>query len=116
MWTTWGVISPDRALVQRTLAEMETEFGNNRLALQPGELFSDEATCVGTKLDLKALCSTLTKKRYQMLKGSLRAVSRRKRLSGQLLEIVIGHCTFGGLACRPLLSIFHAVYKFIHKH
>ena len=49
---------------------METELGNSRLVLHPGELFSDEATCVGTKLDLKALCSTLTKKRFQMLKGS----------------------------------------------
>ena len=35
----------------------------------------------------------------------------RKRISGRLLEVIIGQATFAGLMCRPILSVFpHGLY------
>ena len=98
------------------LATMDKTFGDRSLQLHPGEQHSDTAKHVGAQLDLVNLCSTLTPKRYRLVKGCLRALVRRQRVSGRILEVIVGHCTFCGLACRPLFSIFSSVYKFTHRH
>ena len=111
-----GVVSQNGSVIPGILEEMDKEFEVRQLLLHPSSVHTDEAKHLGTKMDLRRLCSTLTRSRYEKLKGGLRAVLRRQRISGRLLEVVIGHCTFAGLACRPLLSIFHACYKFINRH
>ena len=102
----WGVISQNHDVIPEVMEEMRAEFTERRLDLHPFSIYTDEAKHLGARLDLKQMCSTLTRERYQRIKGSLKAVLTRKRMSGKLLEVLIGHCTFAGLACRPLLLIF----------
>ena len=40
----------------------------------------------------------------------------RKRVTGQMLEVVIGHATFCALNNRMLLAVFHNSYKYIRAH
>lgn len=44
------------------------------------------------------------------------AVLHRKRISGRILEVVLGHITFCCLCNRQLLCIFAAIYKFIRRN
>ena len=111
-----GVISQNGPVTLGILEEMDKEFGERQLLLHPSSAHTEEGKHLGTKMDLRHLCSILTRSRYEKLKGGLQAVMRRRRLSGRVPEVVIGHRTFAGLACRPLLSIFHACYKFINRH
>ena len=71
---------------------------------------------LGFFLDGVNLRSSLTLKRLRRVRRGLRAACRRKRLTGQALEILVGHATFCGLSNRPLLSVFHTVYRFIERH
>ena len=43
-----------------------------------------------------------------------RRVLAHKRVSGRILEVVLGHGTLAGLMCRPTLSTFNALYRFIN--
>ena len=44
------------------------------------------------------------------------AVLSRKKVSGRILEVIIGHATFVALTNRGLLSIFNTVYRFIRSN
>ena len=37
-------------------------------------------------------------------------------MTGQVLEIVLGHATFCALTCRSLMSIFNTIYRFIQSN
>ena len=108
-----GILSPDRAIVKDSLGELDEVFSKDNLLLHPGEIHEDRAQALGCELDCRALCSRVTPARLHKVRSAIQAVLSRDRVSGKLLEIVIGHATFCGLACRPLLSIFHSVYRFI---
>ena len=45
-----------------------------------------------------------------------RALLRRRRISGELLRVWIGHVNFHFLLARPLLSCLSACYAFAAKH
>ena len=45
-----------------------------------------------------------------------RALLRRRRVSGEVLRVWIGHCNFHFLLARPLLSCLSACYAFAAKH
>lgn len=108
-----GVISPHQALVKSALGEMKGLFEAKGLVLHPGEIHHENVTALGCELRGDIMATRVTPKRFHKVRQSLRAVLRRKKVSGRLLEVVIGHATFCSLTCRPLLSIFNAVYKFI---
>ena len=112
----WGVISQNHDVIPEVMEEMSAEFTERRLDLHPFSIHTDEARHLGARLDLKQMCSTLTRDRYQRVKCTPKAVLTRKRMSWKLLEVLIGHGTFAGLACRPRLSFFHCVYEFISQH
>lgn len=46
---------------------------------------------------------------HQAIQGLL----QRKKVSGRILEVVVGHATFVALTCRSLLSIFNTTYRYI---
>lgn len=61
------------------------------------------------------MLSRCNPKRLWRVHHAIKALLNRGRCSGKALEVVIGHCTFLGLICRPGLSCFHAVYGFIKR-
>ncbi len=48
--------------------------------------------------------------------GAIRAVLRRRRISGDCLRVLIGHINFHFLLARPLLSTLSACYAFASNH
>ena len=70
---------------------------------------------LGTNLDFSRQATLLTSKRFHHLYESISALLRRKRTTGIVLEVIIGHCTFCALLDRKLLYIRSAVYSFIRR-
>ena len=58
----------------------------------------------------------VNQKRFDMVRGALPEVLRRKKVAGWVIEMLIGHCTFLSLCKRGLLSVWHATYRFIRAH
>eukprot|EP00438_Fugacium_kawagutii_P020949 Skav211840 [mRNA] locus=scaffold305:781368:784860:+ [translate_table: standard] len=59
---------------------------------------------------------TAKAERAWRLWAATRALVRRRRISGDVLRIWLGHVNFHFLLCRPLLSILSACYKFSASH
>ncbi len=62
------------------------------------------------------MASRITPERYHRLRQAIQGVLNRRKVSGRLLEVLIGHATFAGLTNRYTLSIFNVVYRFIRAH
>ena len=77
------------------------------------EVSTFEVEALGTHVDLVQLCAGVTAARRTRVRGALRAGCRRLTMNGRMVEILVGHATFCGLAQRVVLAIFDAVYKFI---
>ena len=72
------------------------------------EVFTDAAPVLGVVLDGRKQNTSLTMKRVWRLRRALRAVLRRGRISGQALEVLIGHATYCAMIERALMSCLHA--------
>ena len=59
---------------------------------------------------------TAKAERAWRLWSATRAILRRRRVSGDVLRVWLGHVNFHFLLCRPLLSILNASYKFAIAH
>ena len=75
-----------------------------------------EQETFGTALDCHRHTTSLTGKRFWRLYKALGALLRRKSLTGQALEIVLGHCTCCALVDRRVLSCFHTAYCFVQSN
>ena len=71
---------------------------------------------LGIELDGEKHRTRITPKRYSRLRKVLRWVLGRRKISGAMLEIIMGHITYSAMCYRPSLSIFSTVYKFIRAH
>ncbi|CAE6957111.1 CACNA1H, partial [Symbiodinium sp. CCMP2456] len=109
-----GVVSPHEAVVRGALEELDLEFTSRGLLLHPGEVNS-EVTALGIELDGSALCARISSKRFHKVRQAIKGLLRRRKVSGRVLEVIVGHATFCSLLCRPLLSVFNAVYKYIQS-
>ena len=111
-----GIVSSNRELVREGLDELSPYFDDQGLILHPGEIQEQDIRALGSHMrgDLKAV--RVTPERYWRLRKSLEALLRRKKISGRILEIVLGHITFCCLCNRQLLCIFSSIYKYIRKH
>eukprot|EP00438_Fugacium_kawagutii_P005650 Skav219567 [mRNA] locus=scaffold886:113683:117079:- [translate_table: standard] len=110
-----GVVSPDKALVQSTLEELAPGFEKRGLVLHPGEVQHEEIKALGVYMRGDLMASRVSPQRHAKLKQAIGGVLRRKKVSGRILEIVLGHITFCCLCNRQLLSIFSAIYKYIQR-
>ncbi len=71
---------------------------------------------IGFELDgIRKICRSSKDKRWRLRLGT-QAFLRRTLVSGQQLEALLGHWTFGMLANRPSLSIFKSAYRFVRAH
>ena len=110
-----GILSPDRELVSQALAEVERIFEAKQLLLHAGEIHSRSVKALGVELRGDILAVRITPSRYHKVRQSITGILERKKVSGKLVEVVLGHCTFIGLTNRLLLSVFHTIYAYVRK-
>ena len=111
-----GIISPHQAIVGEALEQLAPCFDERGLVLHPGELQHEDIRALGCSMRGDIMATRITPERFVRLRQAVGAVLRRKRVSGRILEVVLGHVTFCCLCNRQLLCIFNTVYKFIRKH
>jgi hypothetical protein len=85
-----GVLSGDTELVRSALAEAELNFGADGLELHEVELKRDGGDALGIVLDGVALETRNTMQRFLRIRGGLTAILNRRRLSGWVLEVIVG--------------------------
>ena len=70
---------------------------------------------LGVELNGSQLRTTLTLKRFTRLHRALGHALSLRRVSGDCVRVLVGHCTFCALVRRPGLSVFHDVDKFMNS-
>ncbi len=111
-----GIMSTDEHTVDESLKEVQEVFEKEQLILHPGVVHSQSVKALGCNLCGELLASRVTPERFHRLHQALAAILNRKKVSGRILEVVIGHATFVALTNRGLLSVFNTVYKFMRSH
>ena len=111
-----GVLSSHAAFVKTALQELDDHFGSCGLLLHPAEVSGGETRALGIVLDGQALCSKIMPERFHKVRQAIRGMIHRRRVTGQMLEVVVGHATFCSLNNRLALAVFHTCYKFIRTH
>ena len=104
-----GLMSVDQSSVEEGLKDVERVFESENLVLHPGLVSTGSTQALGCDLRGDLLASRVTPERYHKLRQAIGGLLARKNASGRLLEVVIGHATFVGLTCRPVLSLFNTV-------
>ena len=110
-----GIISPHQAVVEKGLKELGPCFDGRGLVLRPGEIQHEDIKALGCSMRGDMMATRITPSRFIRLRQAIGAVLRRKKVSGRVLEVVLGHITFCCLCNRQLLCIFSAIYKFIKR-
>ncbi|CAK0833865.1 unnamed protein product, partial [Prorocentrum cordatum] len=87
---------------------------DNLGAITPSETIAQEAP--GAKLDLELMRSGVSDGRFWTVYMGLGGLLARGRATERALEMVLGHCTFCGLALRGSLRCRHASDRFIQRH
>ncbi|CAE8588527.1 unnamed protein product [Polarella glacialis] len=77
---------------------------------------ADSVDFLGLQFALKRKQLRIKRERLWRLKFAIEDVLSRSRVSGALLECIIGHCTWIALLRRESLSVFSSVYAFCQKH
>ena len=111
-----GILSTDADLVEEGMQEVKKVFEEKNLKLHPGEVHAGSVKALGCDLRGDLMASRVTPERYHRLRQAIQGVLNRRKVSGRVLEVVIGHATFAGLTNRYLLSIFNTVYRFIRSN
>eukprot|EP00435_Cladocopium_sp_Y103_P072928 s29_g41.t2 len=111
-----GILSTDHRTVEVGLKEVEEVFNQEMLILHPGTVHDRSVKALGCDLRGDLLASRVTPERYHKVHQALLAVLNRRKISGRLLEVVVGHATFVALTCRNLLSIFNTTYRYIRSN
>ena len=71
---------------------------------------------IGVALDGLKHRTTNTIKRFGRIQEAFCDLLDLKRISGWILETVVGHCTYFGLVNRDVLTVFFATYRHIQCH
>ena len=108
-----GLICLGEDLLKQRLSGVVDHFNGIGLTMHETESGLAEMPTLGCKLDCVNHKTKLTVERRVKLTKAIRAVLRRRTVSGIVLEVVLGHATFCCLNNRLTLSIWHTVYKFI---
>ena len=110
-----GIISPHQAIVESGLRELGPCFDGRGLVLHPGEIQHQDIKALGCSMRGDTMATRVSPNRFIRFRQAIGAVLRRKKVSGRLLEVVLGHITFCCLCNRQLLCIFSAIYKYIRR-
>lgn len=110
-----GILSTDEATVDQALKKVQEIFHDEDLILRPGSVESASVKALGCDPRGDMLASRVTPERFHKIHQAIQGVLNRKKVSGRILEVVVGHATFVALTCRSLLSVFNTTYKFIRS-
>ncbi|CAK0819536.1 unnamed protein product, partial [Prorocentrum cordatum] len=110
-----GVLSFDGDLVGRALAGAQRDFDADALRFHEMEVFDHSGPSQGWHLDGDARVARPSDKRFALVRRGVRALLRLRKVSGWQVEAVLGRVAFLCLMRRELLSIFHAVYRFVRE-
>ena len=105
--------SPEEA--RAALDAVIADLAQVGLIIHETEVSGTDVEALGTFVDLTHLTAGVTGRRLKRTRAALRVAARRAFLSGRMVEVLVGHATFCGLARRVSLAIFDAVYKFIQS-
>ena len=100
-----GVMSTSAKVSSSAIAEAQRDFERDGLKFHEVMTSEQGGVMVGWHLDGRRLMTCCATKRFAVLRKTLSCVLRRGRISGYVLEVVVGHCTFFGLVRREMLSI-----------
>ena len=102
-----------RAKVQAVALRVEHELSSLGFVVHEQVDARRHASFVGLDFDGHEHSVRVSARRAWRLRFAIEEVLRRPKLSGQVLEIVVGHCTWVMLLKRCSLAIFDAVYAFV---
>ncbi|MCH1571346.1 MAG: hypothetical protein L7S64_08375, partial [Longimicrobiales bacterium] len=110
-----GVFAPRIGAVRDALDEAKQAFEGNGLVLHEIELYEGGADTLGVAVGSRGLFTAPTTKRLRILRRALGGFLSLSYCTGVVVEVLLGHCTYAALTCRPLLSVFCAAYAFVRK-
>ena len=102
-----------RAKVQAVALKVERELTSLGFVVHEQVDASRLASFVGLDLDGHEHSVRVSARRAWRLRFAIDELLRRRKVRGQILEIVVGHCTWIMMLKRCSLAIFDAVYAFI---
>lgn len=111
-----GLISTEEECSREDMAAARVGFEDQRLLLHDSESGRGTFDVLGSTLDCSRQRTLIGDPRYWKVRDSLRHALRLGALSGQEVEVLIGHCTFVGMTRRESLAVWHARYRFAEKH
>ena len=110
-----GVLSTSKEIVSDALSQIKGIFEARGLSLHPGEVQSDTIDALGCRLSGTRRNATLKPTRFWRLRQGLRYLLGMKYVSGRVVEVVLGHCTYCSLLNRSLMAVFCDSYKFVRR-
>ncbi|CAE7664021.1 unnamed protein product, partial [Symbiodinium necroappetens] len=110
-----GVLSTSKEIVSDALSQIKGIFEARGLSLHPGEVQSDTIDALGCRLSGTRRNATLKPTRFWRLRQGLRYLLGMKYVSGRVVEVVLGHCTYCSLLNRSLMAVFCDSYKFVRS-
>ena len=106
-------LSTDWSTAKGTAEAWDNQLQGDRLVTHDVET-GTEFKFIGVSFN-KALAQISHERRWR-LKLALQCLSKRGRVRGSTLEIVLGHCTWAALIVRSSLTVFDHAYKFITRY
>ncbi|CAK0884994.1 unnamed protein product, partial [Prorocentrum cordatum] len=107
-----GALTPSESLAAGAFENWAGLFEAAGLELHVGTVSSGACEALGAKIDLELMRSGVSDGRFWKVHLRLGGLLARGRATGLALEMVLGHCTFCGLAFRGPLSCGRASYRF----
>ena len=100
-----GILSVRRCEVVRALDAAVDTLEAVGLRTHETDVTDTAVELLGVELNAELGCTRLSEKRYWRLERGLEAALARTRMSGEVLSILVGQCTFAGLVFRQSLCV-----------
>ena len=110
-----GVIGPGEQWREQVLDSAKQVFDRDGLELHEIEVLSHGGSSLGIVIDLELFQTRTTVKRYVAIKQGINAVLNMRKVRGWVIEVILGHCNYFGLAPREILSCFYSCYRFVSQ-
>ena len=111
----FGIQSLEGQAAKECLDAVTTAFEDKHLKVHETEVQCEKASVLGIVLDGRMLETRAREVRLRRVRSAIGTALRSGRMSGRELEVLLGHCTFLALVKRPLLSCFHASYRYVQS-
>ena len=110
-----GVFAAREDTVADALDEAKNLFESHGLLLHETELHSGGADTLGVAVVTRGLFTAPTAKKLRTLRRGLGGFLSLSYCTGEIVEVLLRHCTYAALTCRLLVCVFSASYAFVQK-